>query len=410
MLQSTQERQDIPQHLPTPGNPDPLPFRILIAPDKFKGCLNAISVADAIRAGTESLECNAPIQVTVLPLADGGDGSVEAAIFAGSQARKVEVHGADGQRHQGQIAFDGETAVVEVASTCGLATLTGPLRPVTASSRGLGEAVLAAALLFKPRRIVVGLGGSASTDGGAGMLAALGAKFQDADGNPVEPNGGSLHRVARADLTHLRDFSGIELIGASDVINPLLGPSGAAHIFGPQKGADPATVTRLEEGLTSLVKACGLIPGVDAKALANTAGAGSAGGIGFGMLLLGGSLVSGAGYFLDLLGFDNHTQQCDLVITGEGRLDAQTSDGKLISAVCARSGTTPVWAVVGRSDLDEGMASKLGLSNVTALQDLTAQDTSQDPTLAKAALQEAGRKIARSLATHGRGLHQKPRQ
>lgn len=383
---------DTPGIAPGPSRP----LHILVAPDKFKGCLSALDVARAIRAGIESSGAGAPVQVTVLPLADGGDGSVEAAVLAGAQASTAEVHDADGRLHQAQIAFDGTTAVVEVASTCGLATLRGPLRPLTASSRGLGEAVRAAALLG-PKRLVVALGGSASTDGGAGMLAALGARFHDAEGRAVDPSGGELARIAHVDLGDLVDLSGIEIIGASDVTNPLRGTHGAAHVFGPQKGADENTVTELDHGLHALVEACEGLPGLDAQTLADTAGAGSAGGIGFGLLLLGGSLVSGADYFLDLLDFDTHVGRCDLLVTGEGHLDAQTTGGKLISAVCARAGTTPVWAVVGRTSLDTAAARRLGLSRVIALGDLTTEDTSQNPAMATAVLQDAGRIIGRAL-------------
>ena len=376
------------------------PVRILIAPDKFKGCLNAIGVADALRSGVESAANGTRLEVTVLPLADGGDGSVEAAVFAGSRPRTVEVTGADGEMTGAQIAFDGTTAVVEVAGTCGLGTLRGALRPLSASSRGLGEAILAAAQL-KPQRIVVAMGGSASTDGGTGMLAALGAEFRDARGNPVEPDGGSLDRIVQVDLGGVFDFGGTAIIGASDVTNPLRGLQGAAHVFGPQKGADTAQVSLLDRGLDGLVNACRPLPGIDAEALAGTPGAGSAGGIGFGLLLLGGSLVSGADYFLDLLRFDEHAQRADLVVTGEGRLDAQTSDGKLISAVCTRAAGTPVWAAVGTSLLDGEAASDLGLAGVVALTDITAHDTSRDPGLAAEALQQAGRNILQHVKAHG---------
>ncbi|HCB58266.1 MAG TPA: glycerate kinase, partial [Arthrobacter bacterium] len=253
-----------------------------------------------------------------------------------------------------------------------------------------GEAILAAAFL-QPKTIVVALGGSASTDGGAGMLAALGIEFRDEQGSVVDPDGGSLHRIVHVDFRNAFDFEGIELIGASDVTNPLRGVQGAAHVFGPQKGADHDLVAVLDQGLHTLVQACNTIPHIDAATLADTPGAGSAGGIGFGLLLLGGSLVSGADYFLDLLHFDTHAQQCDMLVTGEGRLDDQTSSGKLISAVCSRAGNTPVAAVVGTSTLDDQAARHLGLSKVIALRDLTHEDTSKDPALASKVLQNAGR-------------------
>lgn len=397
---------------PTHGTDDPRaeglpdaahPLRVLIAPDKFKGCLTAIGVAEAVRSGIESAAGGTRLEVTVLPLADGGDGSVEAAVFAGSRPRTLEVTGANGELTTAQIAFDGTTAVVEVAGTCGLGTLRGPLRPLSASSRGLGEAILAAARL-KPERIVAALGGSASTDGGAGMLAALGAVFRDALGNTVEPDGGSLGRIAQVDLSGIFDFNGIAIVGASDVTNPLRGLQGAAHVFGPQKGADAAQVALLDRGLDGLVNACRPLPETDADALAETPGAGSAGGIGFGLLLLGGSLVSGADYFLDLMRFDDLAIRADLVVTGEGRLDAQTSDGKLISAVCARAAGTPVWAAVGTSMLDQEAARSLGLSGVVALTDITPLDTSKDPDLATEALKLAGRTIVQQVRAHGPAL------
>ena len=215
----------------------------------------------------------------------------------------------------------------------------------------------------------------------------------------VEPSGGELSRIASVDLSHLVDLRGIELIGASDVTNPLRGADGAAAVFGPQKGADDHAVAALERGLDSLVEACRGLPGIDAVGLAETAGAGSAGGIGFGLLLLGGSLVSGADYFLDLLDFGAHIRECDLLVTGEGCLDSQTASGKLISAVCARAGSTPVWAVVGRTTLDAASARQLGLSMVLALQDLSPQDTSRDPVGATAVLQDAGRAILNAVKT-----------
>ncbi|WP_461163931.1 glycerate kinase [Arthrobacter sp. R4-81] len=371
-------------------------LRILIAPDKFKGCLSALNVAEALRAGIDSTETDTPVTVSVLPLADGGDGSVEAAVLAGSRSVPVEVRDADGQPRLARIAFDGITAVVEVASTCGLSTLRGPLRPLTSSSRGLGEAILAAVKLG-PKRLVVALGGSASTDGGAGMLAALGAQFRDEQGRPVDPSGGELSRIAGVDLGQLVDLTGIELIGASDVTNPLRGANGAAAVFGPQKGADDGAVASLERGLDSWVEVCGNLRAIDAPALGDMAGAGSAGGIGFGLLLLGGSLVSGADYFLDLLQFSSHIDECDLLITGEGRLDAQTAGGKLISTVCRRAGSIPVWAVAGCSTLAASEARQLGLSKVLTLQELSPQDTSRDPALATAVLQEAGRAIVKDL-------------
>ncbi|MGO4189615.1 glycerate kinase [Pseudarthrobacter sp. TAF60_1] len=374
----------------------PLSLHILIAPDKFKGCLTAAEVSAAIRAGIESASGARNIHVSELPLADGGDGSVEGAELAGFSSRTLTVHDGDGQPRQTRIAYDGMTAVVEVAATCGLATLRDGLRPLQASSRGLGEAIRAAATL-QPGRLVVALGGSASTDGGTGMLAALGAEFRDDQGNIIDPCGGDLGRIADIDLTNLLDLSGIELVGASDVTNPLTGPDGAAQVFGPQKGATSEMVGTLDEGLVNFVETLQRVPGSTAAELAEQPGAGSAGGIGFGVLLLGGTLVSGADYFLDLLNFDAHVAAADLLITGEGRLDAQTVDGKLISAVCRRAKQTPVWAVVGCSDLQASDAHALGLEHTVALTDITSQDTTHDPVGAAQVLKQIGRNIVQAL-------------
>lgn len=210
-------------------------MRVLVAPDKFKGSLTALEVATAIAEGLEA----AGVASRLLPLADGGDGSVAAALHAGSAPRTVAVRAADGRRHHTEFAFDGTTAVVEVAGTCGLSTLPpGELAPMTSSSYGFGQAVLAA-LDAGARRIVLCLGGSASTDGGAGLLAALGVRFRDDAGRDVEPAGGALARIAEVDVSGLRDLAGAELIVATDVTNPLLGADGAAAVFGPQKGAAP---------------------------------------------------------------------------------------------------------------------------------------------------------------------------
>ena len=295
-------------------------MKVLIAPDKFKGSLTAAEVARHLGTGLQQRG----VTTRALPLADGGDGSIAAAVAAGFRPVDVDVATATGQRHTATIAFDGVTAVVEVANTCGLHTLPAEtLAPLRSSSAGLGDAVRAARQL-EAKRIVLALGGSASTDGGTGMLAVLGAVFRDEAGQPVTPEGGSLGRIHTVDLAGLPDLSTTEIVIASDVQNPLTGPDGAAAVYGPQKGADPDQVVALDAGLTHLVDrlvACGH---PTARQLAVTAGAGAAGGLGFAGLLLGGHAVSGADFFLDLLQFEAHLDGCDLVITGEGRIDDQT--------------------------------------------------------------------------------------
>ncbi|MDQ4491962.1 glycerate kinase [Sinomonas sp. ASV486] len=373
---------------------------VLVAPDKFKGSLTAGEVARAIGEG---LAARAPegVDWRALPLADGGDGSVEAALAAGFEAVAVRVSGPTGEPVEGRIALRRGTAVLEVAGTCGLQALPGGrLEPLTSTSLGLGLAVRAG-LAEGAARIVVGLGGSASTDGGAGMLAALGARFLDRRGEAFVPAGGTLCEVARVDLSRIVDLAGVELVAASDVQNPLLGPDGAAAVYGPQKGASPSELELLEAGLAHLVARLDEA-GMPASSAAQRPGAGSAGGLGFAALLLGARVVSGADFFLDLLGFDEALGGADLVVTGEGRLDGQTLSGKLPLAVARRAGAcsdgpVPVVAVVGHNALGRESVPEHGIGRVYALSSMTERDTVSDPRLSAQLLAEAGRDIARRL-------------
>ncbi len=365
-------------------------MNVLIAPDKFKGSLTAAQVVHHLGRGLDQRG----VHHVGLPLADGGDGSVAAAVAAGFRPVEVDVAAATGERHSAAIAFDGVTAVVEVANTCGLHTLPSSTpAPLRSSSAGLGDAVRAA-LQLEAKRIVLALGGSASTDGGTGMLAVLGAVFRDEAGQPVTPDGGTLGRIHTVDLAGVPDLSTTEILSASDVQNPLTGPDGAAAVYGPQKGADPGQVVGLDAGLTHLVDrlvACGH---PTARALAVTAGAGAAGGLGFAGLLLGGHAVSGADFFLDLLQFEAHLDGCDLVITGEGRIDDQTLHGKLPAIVARRAGPIPVVAVVavvGRSDLTDTARHAMGLAAVHAIADQTDRNPADDPALSAQLLEDLGR-------------------
>lgn len=399
------------------------PKTVLIAPDKFKGSLTAGEVADALAAGLHSAGAasgSGPIvHCELLPLADGGDGSVDAAVASGFSRHNCTVSGPTGQPVQADIAFDGVTAVVEVANTCGLGLLPdGQLAPLEASSRGFGEAVLFA-LSLGPARIVLALGGSASTDGGTGMLTALGFRFLDASGGSLEGNGRNLVSISSVDGALLPGLADTEFIVASDVHNPLSGPQGAPAVFGPQKGASVQDVAALDAGLRHLVSVLasggvasgGVASGGPASArfaaaasLAEHPGAGSAGGIGIACLLLGASQVSGADYFLDLLDFDARKDNCDVVITGEGSIDEQTLAGKLPAAVARRSGTRPIIAVAGRSLLPQERWSEMSLSYVYALADYTDQDSSKDPVLSAELLRRIGRDIGEGLLARGTGV------
>ena len=363
-------------------------MKVLLAPDKFKGSLTAAEVVEHLGKGLTERG----VQYTGLPLADGGDGSVQAAIEAGFRQMRITVAGATGHERPTIAAFDGTTAVVEVANTCGLHTLpSGRLAPLEATSKGVGQAIVSL-LRRNPSRIVLALGGSASTDGGAGMLAALGARFLD-DTDQVDVNGGTLHRIRSIDTTNLVDLTGVDVVIASDVQNPLTGPDGAAAVYGPQKGATPELVALLDDGLTHLVQQLTLAGFAKAEQFAATPGAGAAGGLGFAGMLLGGRTVSGADYFLDLLQFEKHLQGCDLVITGEGRMDDQTLNGKLPAIIAKRAGRIPVIAVVGRSDISAAALAQMGIQAVHAIADHTTGNPAGDPALSGRLLEELGRTI-----------------
>ena len=372
------------------------PRRVLIAPDKFKGSLSAAEVSAALGAGIT--EHRPDITWRALPLADGGDGSVSAAVAAGFRGIAAEVAGPTGEPTTTRLAFDGTTAIVEVATTCGLQLLPADgLAPLASSSAGFGEA-MRAALHFGPRRLVLALGGSATTDGAAGMLSAVGAIFLDRNGKPFVPSGGTLTEIARADLSGLASFEGVELVAASDVENPLLGPAGAAAVYGPQKGATPDDVAALDAGLTHLVLMLDNA-GLAATSVAAAPGAGSAGGLGFGAMLLGATLVSGADFFLDLVGFDEAAAGADLIVTGEGKMDEQTLAGKLPLALARRARGVPVVAVVGHNDLGCDSLPEHGIETIWGLSALSERDTSRDPGLSARLITAIGAQIAGRLGS-----------
>lgn len=286
-----------------------------------------------------------------LPVADGGDGTLDVLLAAAGRRARVErvrVHGPLGSGRTARLGWTGaHAAVVELAEAAGLRLLGGRRSPMRATSTGAGE-LLRAALDRGARRVIVGVGGSASTDGGTGLLVALGARVLDDRGRPVPPGGGGLGRVAAVDLTPARAWLlGRAVHVAVDVRSPLHGPDGAAHVFAPQKGADPRQVERLDAGLrhfaTVLERAAGM-PG-----LASHAGAGAAGGAAFALAALGADLVSGAALVCDEVGLDGAVSRADLVITGEGRLDSQTAAGKAPAEVAhrARRAGVPCVAVCG---------------------------------------------------------------
>ncbi|GGQ80619.1 glycerate kinase [Streptomyces flaveolus] len=345
--------------------------RVLVAADKFKGSLTAVEVAERVAAGLRRVVPD--VDVESLPVADGGDGTVAAAVAAGFERREVRVAGPLGDEVTAAFALRGDTAVVEMAEASGLQRLpAGVLAPLTASTYGSGE-LLRAALDAGARTIVFGVGGSATTDGGAGMLSALGARFLRADGEPVAPGGGGLADVASADLSGLDSrLTDVELVLASDVDNPLTGPKGAPAVYGPQKGASPADVETLDAALAHFAKVLEGAVGARAAAYAASPGAGAAGGIGYGALLLGARFRAGIEVMLDVLGFAPALERAELVITGEGSLDEQTLHGKAPAGVAAaaRAAGKEVVAVCGRLALPAEALGRAGIRRAYPLTDV----------------------------------------
>ena len=346
---------------------------VLVAPDKFKGTLTAGQVAGHLAAGLERVRPG--LGIVQVPVADGGDGTVDAAEAAGYRRIEMGVRGPTGKAITAAFAFADGTAVIEAAAASGLALLPdGELAPLTAHTRGVGELILTA-VRMRAKRVVLGLGGVATTDGGSGMARAFGARLLDAAGADLPPGGGALTRLARLDLSKLRDLSGIEFVVANDVDNPLLGPHGAAAVYAPQKGATPADVAVLEEGLARWADVVELactsdrdVPG----SYRDVPGAGAAGGLGFAALaFLGATIRPGIELILDLISFGSHLDNASLVITGEGAMDAQSLRGKAPVGVARATGPgIPVVAVCGICTLTPDELRAAGISRAYALTDI----------------------------------------
>jgi glycerate 2-kinase len=378
-------------------------MKIVVAPDKFKGSLPAAQVAAAVAAGLRSGLARAgrpAAELVTIPVADGGEGTVDAAVAAGFERVPVTAAGPAGDPVRSGYARRGEVAVVELAGVCGLARLPGGRpAPLTASSFGAGE-MLRAALESGARRIVLGVGGSASTDGGAGLLQALGARVLGASGELAAPvGGGALRDVAALDLTGLHAaLHGAEIILAADVANPLTGPDGAAEVYGAQKGASPTEVTVLAAGLRRWAAVVAATIGTD---WSRVPGAGAAGGVGFAALaVLGATRRPGIELVLDLADFETALDGADLVITGEGSLDTQSLAGKTPVGVARAAGRhgIDVVAVAGRSTLT---AAELGAAGIAAAYPLSDLEPDLERCRAEAAslLHRVGQMIARDRLT-----------
>ncbi len=383
-------------------------MRVVIAPDKFKGSLSAPEVARHLTAGLRACAANVgyPIDVLCIPVADGGEGTVDAAVGAGFERRTATVTGPTGRFIDATFAVRGPAAVIEMAAASGLGVLPGGIpAPLGATSRGTGE-LIRAALDAGCRHIVLAIGGAASTDGGSGMLRGLGARFLDSrflhsDGAEIPDGGGFLTALDRIDLSGLDErLKMASIVLASDVDNALLGAHGAAAVFAPQKGASPADILRLEAGLTHFVSILVTTMGAKARDAANLPGAGAAGGAGYAALaVLGATRRPGIDIVVEFTELDTRLAGANLVITGEGSLDHQSLAGKTpvgVARAATRAGI-PVIAVCGRTTLRPDEARLAGFQRIYPLTDLEP-----DPAVSMAEagrlLEQLGQQIGRHFA------------
>lgn len=336
---------------------------IVVAPGAFKGALSPAEAARAIAAGLRPAVPG--VEVRAVPVADGGEGTVDA-LVASARGRRRSVQTLDPLGRPVTAALGelpGHTAVVELAQASGYERLTPDERdPEAAGTFGTGL-VMRAALDIGASTILVGLGGSATTDGGLGLAVALGARALDADGRELEGVGADMARVARLDLEGLdRRLAGVTIRVACDVANPFHGPDGAAHVFGPQKGAGPAAVARLDAGLERLAGVVREATGVDLQALPGSGAAGGAAGAL--AALLGAELVPGAPLVLEAVGMAGHLDGARLCVTGEGALDTTSLGGKAPAAVagmCAQRGV-PCVALCGSVALGPRALAEAGFT------------------------------------------------
>ncbi|TCP07779.1 glycerate kinase [Uruburuella suis] len=324
-------------------------MKIVIAPDSFKESLTALEVAEAIEAGLKKVLPDA--EYVKVPMADGGEGTVQSLVDA-TEGRLIsaEVCAPLGNKVKAEFGLsgDGRTAIIEMAAASGLHLVPPEARnPLRTTSYGTGELILAA-LAEGVEKIIVGIGGSATNDGGAGMLQALGALLLDAQHQPIGAGGGCLQDLAAIDLSGLdKRLAGVEIVVACDVDNPMCGEKGASAVFGPQKGATPEMVQALDSGLQHFADIAARDLGLDIQ---SPAGAGAAGGMGGGVLLLPDArLQAGVQIVMEAVKLAEKVQDADLVITGEGRMDAQSVHGKTPIGVAhtAKAFGKPVIAIVG---------------------------------------------------------------
>lgn len=376
-------------------------MRILIVPDSFKGSLSSIQVGQQLQAGLQSVLPDAEFRL--LPVADGGEGTVEAvASAAGGTFYTARVTGPLGHPVSARYAVlpDG-TAVLEMAQASGLPLVPPALRdPGKTTTRGTGE-LMAAALDQGYRRLLIGIGGSATNDGGAGMARALGARFLDRAGRDLPEGGAALDQLDRIDLSGLDPrLKEVSILVASDVTAPLWGPEGASLVFGPQKGASPEQAAGLDLCLAHYGR---VLEDTFHRPLADLPGAGAAGGLGAGLMAFcGAQLRPGIDIIFDLLHLEQEAARADLILTGEGRIDATSATGKLLSGIgrLALRYHKPAVAFAGAVALSDTQLQAIGLQTAIPICDgpITLEDSlSRAAQLTFRAAQRAGKLMALTI-------------
>ena len=377
-------------------------MRIVCAPDSFKGSLDAADAADAMAAGIRAAIPGADIDCC--PVGDGGEGTLNALLLAlGGHSESSNVTGKHGETVDARFASfeNGDFAYVESASAIGLDPDPDKRDVMTASSYGVGELMLAACD-YRPARLLVGLGGSATNDGGCGMAQALGMRFLDASGQVIDSpiSGGTLPLIAGIDTSEVAgSVANTKMIALCDVQNPLTGPNGASRVFGPQKGASETDVALLDAGLANLADVIKRDLAIDVDGMP---GSGAAGGLGAGLVAFAGAdIASGIDTVLDALGFERRITGATLCLTGEGRIDDQSLSGKAcmgVAAVAARHGV-PTVALVGATGPDAEQCVAAGLSDIVVIG--RGHPTEYSIKNVSALISAAAARVARQYAGNG---------
>jgi glycerate 2-kinase len=362
---------------------------ILIAPGAFKNSLTARQAAEAIERGLRRSGLQADLRL--LPAADGGNGTLNAFLVNGGEQVEVTVEDPFGKPISSAFGLinNGHTAVIEMALASGLELITS-LDPMTASTYGTGQ-LIKRALERGAKKLIIGMGGSATVDGGAGALEALGVKLLDSEGNPIPRGGGGLAQLAQVDPSALdKHWQEVEIVYATDVDNPAVGLDGAAAVFAPQKGATPEQVERLEANLQHFFSTITIQTGVDVRTVP---GSGAAGALSGGLMsFLGGRIESGIDLLLHHNGFEERLKGASLIVTGEGRLDSQSVRGKTPLGIArrAQAAGVPVVAIVGSLAIEDEELHKAGIHAAmpitTEPMSLEKAITSADTLVEKAAL------------------------